>query len=151
MTYNPYQPPSSAVDGPQVGSDARLSARVIESLGKTRPWVLLMTVLGFVVAGVFALFGVALLFDDETKVRSIGWIYVGMGSVSLGVAITTRRYSAAIKQLLHGGGVAELEQAMDAQAKVWRVAGILTTIGVVLVVLAIIVAVVIGVVLARVF
>lgn len=142
MSFNPYQPPVSAYDGNYTNPDAGalVSDSIVASLRKTRPWVTLLAVLSFIGGGLTMLVGLVTLTDSPA---------VGFGELLLAViyllpGIALLRYSKAIDTLLHGGGVAELEQAVAAQASFWQLAGIMALVTIVLWVLAIIAVVTLG-------
>ena len=151
MNFNPYQAPTSAYDGSYTNfgnSGAAVTERTVASLRKTRPWVVLISVLTFVYGGFMVLAGLGIMATEQVGI-GIGYIFGAAVSMLPGVALI--RYGGAINKLLHGGGVAELEQAMDAQASFWQIAGIFALIGMVLIVLAIIVGIVAGAAFAGAF
>jgi hypothetical protein len=128
VNFNPYQAPTSAYDssytnyGQPVGA---VSERTIAALRKTRPWVVFISVVGFVFAGLAVLGGLASLASPDVG-AGIG-VIIG-ASLALLPAVAMIRYGNAINKLLHGGGVKELEESMEAQASVWQIAGIFTII-----------------------
>lgn len=139
MSFNPYQPPSSAYDGgyTSAGSGAGVSDRTVAALRKTRPWVLLIGVVGFVVSGFLLIGGLGTL--GKSVGEGVAIIVVGV--LCLLPAVAMVRFSQAINRLLHGGGVAELEQSIEAQATFWQITGIYTLLNLLGVVLVIIGAV----------
>ncbi|MFO7567974.1 MAG: hypothetical protein R6X02_35360 [Enhygromyxa sp.] len=134
LNFNPYQAPTSAYDGGYLNSgSAGVSDRTVAALRKTRPWVVFVAVISFVGAGFGLLGGLVLVTQSvgEGLVAIFGSVLVLLPGVAM------IRYSQAINRLLHGGGVAELEQSMEAQASVWQIFGIYLLIYLVLVVLAV--------------
>ena len=138
MSFNPYQAPTSAYDGSYPSSaqpGVRVSDRTVAALRKTRPWVVFIAVLTFIGAGFMILASLALM--TKSGAEGIGMIFGSVLILLPGVAMI--RFSQAINRLLHGGGVDELDQSMEAQASVWQVFGIYLLIYLVIVVLGLIV------------
>jgi hypothetical protein len=129
---NPYQPPSSGEDAR--GTDGAVSQRIVEALRKTKPWVSLVAISGFVIAGFSMLLGVLVLVGapDAEMAVGIGVGFLAWGSVVLGVSFPLHRYGRGIRRLLYGGGMSELELALESQTRFWQLAGVLTLISVIL-------------------
>jgi hypothetical protein len=135
LSFNPYQAPTSAYDGsyPSSGQPGvGVSDRTVAALRKTRPWVVFVAVMNFVGAGFMIL--ASLIIMTKSAAEGIGMIFGSVLVLLPGVAMI--RYGQAINRLLHGGGVAELEQSMEAQASVWQVFGVYLLIYLVLATLA---------------
>jgi hypothetical protein len=149
MNFNPYQAPTSAYDGSysNYGSSGVVSDRTIAALRKTRPWVVFIAVVSFVFTGFSALASLGAM--TTSVATGIGSLIVTAIYLLPGIALF--RYGSAINKLLHGGGVAELEQAMDAQASVWQIAGIFVLISLVLGVILLIAVVALGAAFANSF
>jgi hypothetical protein len=128
VSFNPYQPPASAhVDA--AGTDAAVSHRIVEAMRKTKPWVSLVAILGFVLSIVWVLLGLAVLLGSpEDDAAAVGISFLVWGGIMLGAAIPLRRFGRGIRKLLHGGGMADLELALEAQARFWQLAGVITLI-----------------------
>jgi hypothetical protein len=126
MSFNPYEPPTSAYDGNYTNPNAGavVSDSIIASLRKTRPWVAFLAILGFIGAGLMVLGGLAV----ATKIPAMGLGYLVGAAIGMIPALAMHRYAKALNKLLHGGGVPELEEAMDAQASFWQILGIFTLI-----------------------
>jgi hypothetical protein len=142
MSFNPYEPPTSAYDGGYTNPNAGavVSDRIVAALRKTRPWVTLLAVLGFIFGGLTALGSLAAF----SMMPAIGFAYLVVAGIYIGVSVMMLKYSNAINKLLHGGGITELEEAIDAQASFWQLAGILTLIFIVLMVIGGVMAAAIG-------
>ncbi len=142
---NPYQPPSYPTQDQwaQTQGPAQVSPAIIESLGKTRPWVLLIAILGSIWTGLFLLGGLGILVAARSTGiefgMGIGYLFVG--GLYLTPLVLMYRYCGAINRVMNSGGQHDLEQAIDAQRLFWQVMGILTLIGIVLGVLMVIGAV----------
>jgi hypothetical protein len=148
MNFNPYQAPTSAYDGgfSNYGSPSgAASERMVAALRKTRPWVMLIAVIGLVFSGLMALGALVAM----TEVPGLGVMYFVMAGLYVLPAVALIRYGNAINKLLHGGGLAELEQALDAQASFWQIAGIYTLVGLVLSVLGMFLMVAFGAALTQ--
>lgn len=138
---NPYQPPSYATQGQWAAmpGPSSVSPAIVESLRKTRPWVLLLAILGAIWTGFALLGGLGLAITAATVggegqgVIAVG--YLVMAGVYVLPLIMMFRYTGAIQRLLHGGGQQELEQAVDAQRSVWQVFGIMALLGIVFMIL----------------
>lgn len=133
MSFNPYQPPTSAYDGsqPNFGDNygntgAGVSDLTVAALRKTRPWVMLIGIVGLVFSGLGLLAGLISLTEGTE-----GVIVIVMMAIYLVPSILMVRYGNAINRLLHGGGVTELERSLDNQATFWQVAGIFTLVSLV--------------------
>ena len=50
MSFNPYEPPASG-KSEVLGTDGAVSDRIVEALRKTKPWVSLVAISGFVFGG----------------------------------------------------------------------------------------------------
>jgi hypothetical protein len=134
VSFNPYQPPTSAyVD---VGTDGAVSNRIVEALRKTKPWVSLVAWSGFVVGGLSVLVGLLVLFaaPEEALSDVFGIVYLVWGGITLGAAIPLYRFGRGIRRLLHGGGMADLEYALEAQTRFWQLAGVITLVSLLLMV-----------------
>jgi hypothetical protein len=143
MNFNPYQAPTSAYDGgfQNYGSPSGgVSDRTVAALRKTRPWVVLIAVIGLVFSGFMALASLVIM----TEMAAAGVAYLVMAGLYVLPAVALIRYGNAINKLMHGGGVAELEQALDAQASFWQIAGIYTLIGMVITVIGVIGVIAVG-------
>jgi hypothetical protein len=131
VSINPYQPPSSAQTDP-VGTDAAVSNRIVEALRKAKPWASLVAISWFVVAGFSVLSGLLLFAAPASKADTTG-IAVGFlvwGGITFGAALPLHRYTRRIRKLLHGGGMLELELALEAQTRFWQLAGVITLISI---------------------
>jgi hypothetical protein len=130
-SFNPYQPPSQAAQ-PMQGQWAHthgpnsVSPAIIESLRKTRPWVMLIAVLGAIGVGFMVLGGLVML----ATLGAPAVVYLVMAGIYALPLISMFKFSSAIERLLHGGGQPELEQAVDAQRSFWQTMGIFTLVGI---------------------
>jgi hypothetical protein len=129
VSFNPYEPPASAYpDAP--GTEGAVSNRIIEALRKAKPWVSLVAISGLVVGILSVLIGLLVLFTAPEKrwADAAGIFYLVWGGITLGAAIPLHRFARGIRRLLHGGGMADLESALEAQARFWQLTGVITLI-----------------------
>lgn len=141
MSFNPYQPPTAGSDEPFTSSQpgqGSVSGRTLQALRKTKPWIVLFVVLGFIGTGFCGLgaLGVISMAARSGLPMWLGFIYIVIGAIYLMPTLALFKYSKAIDRLGYGGGVEQLDEAIEAQAKFWQVAGILTVVGIVLAILA---------------
>ena len=128
---NPYSPPTST-------EETRLgwtSEPVVESLRQTRPWVLLFSILGFIVAAIILLAGLiqaAMSFAEPSPRKAGEAVGAGMFTLMLGLlyffpSLYLLRFAGHIRDLTHGHRLADLEAALTAQRSFWRFCGIAVT------------------------
>jgi fatty-acid desaturase len=128
--FNPYQPPSHPPQGQWATQGASsVSPAIVESLRKTRPWVMLLAVLGSIWAGFCVLGALGLLVAGPAALALVYLVFAGIYMLPI---VNMYRFAGAINRLQHGGGQQELEQAMEAQQNFWQVIGIMTLVGMVL-------------------
>lgn len=131
---NPYQPPSYTTQGQwaQAQGPSQVSPAILDSMRKTRPWVMLIAILGSIWTGLFVIAALGFMAAGSSATMGMGFAYlIGAGIYAVPL-VMMYRYSGAINRLMHGGGQQELEQAVDAQRTMWQVFGIMTLIGIVL-------------------
>lgn len=148
---NPYEPPVGAYGEP-AGTDGAVSSRIVEALRKAKPWVSLVAISGFVIGAFSVLVGLVLVFGaPKDDLRGVGIAYLVWAGMILGAAIPLHRYARGIRKLLHGGGMAELERALEAQTRFWQLAGIITLISVIVMIGGILLMILFATVLTAVF
>ncbi len=123
---------------PAFAAGSEVSTRTVELLAKTRTWVRLLGILGYLGAGLALLGGLVVL---VTTVRA--GTGIGVGSVALlayifvagliaGFATLLNRYSSRITVVQSTRQVQALDQALDAQRLLWKVIGVLALLGVII-------------------
>lgn len=149
---NPYAPPGSRLDGPAAasgGSDG-VSSLVLEHLKNTKPWVRLMSVLGYIgaalmlIISIFAFLGGAFvkeLSGGEFPVAALGFVYLLMAFLSIAPSLYLWRYATAIGVLLDSRRPRDLETALGYQKSYWRFIGIMVAVLMVIYALAIVAAI----------
>lgn len=162
MHRDPYDPPSDHPKGPPFAPPIRHqelpTANIVESLRGTRPWMLLMAILGFLGAGLMFLGGLFVIMaaslgsaasQGETPIGffwAFGLIYLVAAGWYVFVSVVLVRGFSSMGRVIDGGGIAELEDAIDKQRVFWKTLGISVIAGMILAVLAMI-----GVAVAAVF
>ena len=137
---NPFQSPLSESTSYSGGIDP--SARTVELLRQTRPWVLFMAILGTIVTCIMI---ALMLFQIITLVAmgNAGPAEIGAAAGMIGMSslitliyilpiIFLYRYASRIKALVAGGGTMELDSALEAQKSFWKTIGIVAAVFVVL-------------------
>jgi len=136
MSDNVFAPPVSDIAGEPVAGrrgQVGVALGIIEKLEGSRPWVLLLSVMGFI-SVVFLVFGaMALLLADGNLAQNeipteLKW---GMGLAYLVIALLYTfpslflfRYARKIKAV-RSEGLPGLEEALDQQRKFWAYVGMM--------------------------
>jgi len=135
IAINPYASPRAGgeVEPSEAGGITRGTRR---ALAETRPWVLFLSILGFIGAGLSALAGISWLFLAMAAIATIGAvgaILLFMALVTLGAAglygfasYHLFTYSGSIDRFLRSSAPGDLERAMMAQKSFWKLVGIVT-------------------------
>lgn len=141
MNFNPYQPPNPVGPGPmhaqpqpQPQPQSVASARLMEGMRRTKPWVTLFAVLGFISAGFMVLAALGMMVAaSEAGVPGFFGLFYLVGAAFYGVpAILLMKYASAIGSFVNLGGLSQLEDAVEAQQKFWQLVGILFLVGIIL-------------------
>ena len=140
--------PGSERDAKQKADRAMLNY-IKNSLRATRPWTLLLSILGFLFVGFSILTGLALLFGrsllptpaDAPPLILTGIINIAAGIMYLVPSIWLLKYSSSIGKFLRGGGAIELGNALAYQKSFWKFVGILTLISIIIAILGILAAI----------
>ncbi len=136
---DPYRPPRADLSQrPAAAASAAITRNMIDSLVKTRPWVLLIGVV-MIVGCVFMVFGgLAMLalgniagFGGEglgpMAGAGFGAAYLVLALLYFFPALYLLRYAGAIKRI-GPANPAAMEEALARQASFWRLVGILTAL-----------------------
>lgn len=142
------------------GGRGAVSDSVLASLRKTRPWVLLIAVLGFIGTAFIAIAAVSILAGGAMMgqvaglgdngaaalmgsgaMMGVGVLYLLMALIYFFVSLYLLRYASAIKRLSSSMSLPDLESALNHQASFWKLAGILALISIVLMVLGMVAAI----------
>ena len=158
--YNPYQAPQTndpVFGGGGAGPNESAQAASFEALKKTRPWVIFLSILGFLGAGGMVLVGFfMLIFGSAMKTVTKGpmdglspvlsLFYFVLGAFQVVPSVLLFQYGSSIGDFSRSGGSIEtLAVAVKKQASFWKFTGIAMAVIIGIYVVAIIVAVVVGV------
>lgn len=146
-----FAAPKSVVSdiGSGVGT---ISSSIMVSMAKTRPWVLMFAILGFIGAGLMLIGsigaiigGIAMLnssmgsesIDQAARASSggmlvIGLFYLAITALYFFMSLYLLRYAGAIKRLKFSNQMADLEAALASQASFWKLVGIMILVSIVL-------------------
>ena len=141
-----YDPPLSHVADVNPTNDEGITSSMVEALRRTKPWVLLIGIV-LLISAAFMIFGTFGIFAASTMslgtegpgtatMIGIGVMYAVMSAMYLMLGIYLFKFSSAIGRLVDLASVVNMEAALDSQRKFWKLAGILTAIAVVLMVVA---------------
>ncbi len=122
-----------------------VTGSMIESMRSTKPWTMLISILGFVMVGFMVLFGAGFTFfagmfmpqQQSAPASIMGVLYILLSAVYFVPALYLYRYSSAIARFLANNGANDLESALAHQKSFWKFSGIMTLISIVVGVLAI--------------
>ncbi|QTR44890.1 hypothetical protein J9253_12775 [Thiothrix litoralis] len=133
------------------GGSGVLTDAIINALKKTRPWVLLLAIVGFISAALMAVIAVPILMGstmmsglEGAEAEQLGamagaGVMIGMGVMYLVFAaiyfmasLYLLRYAGSIKRAVSSLSVTDLEAALDQQASFWKLIGIMALIFIVL-------------------
>lgn len=148
---NHYAPPQSDLADVKGNSGTGISNTMIEAMRGTKPWVLLIGIVlivssSFMILGSIGVFIASTIhLESETSppgvLAGVGAMYAVLGVVYIFMAVYLLKYNSAIGRLLGSATTADMEDALLAQRKFWRLAGIITAIMLVVMVIGILVAI----------
>jgi hypothetical protein len=151
---DPYRPPRAGLSQRSTpAASAAITRNMIESLVKTRPWVLLIGIV-MIVGCVFMVFAGLAMFAigniaglggeglGPMAGAGIGAAYLVFAVLYFFPALYLMRYAGAIKRIGPANPTA-MEEALARQASFWRLVGILTAllIGLYVVAIAVVAAI----------
>ena len=130
---NPYASPENEAQGEGA---AWATPMVIDMLSQTRPWVLFLSIVGFLGAGLMMVVGVfgGIAAAMGTMPGMGGMeaivfiVYFAMGLLYLIPAYFLLRYGLSIGHFVRDPTAERLSEALRAQRSFWRFVGILTAI-----------------------
>jgi hypothetical protein len=141
---NPYAAPGARQVQSQAPVEAGVSARTVELMRRTRPWVLFLAVLG-AISSAFMLLGalaVVALGGAATKAMMgkdmegapawlpmlIAGVYALVAALYVIPVVKLFKYSGAINALARTRSLRDLEAAIDYQRSFWKFVGLMTAI-----------------------
>jgi len=126
-----------------------VSPGTVNLLDRTRPWVMFLSIMGFVAAGFMLLgglgVGIAGLATQKPEFAVIAILYPLFGLAYIFPSLYLYRYAKRSQALLANPNFQQLESALDAQRSFWKFAGIMTIIGIASTILIFMFAIVAGV------
>lgn len=148
---NPYQAPTeSRLAAGLPGGGQWATPTVIELLSQTRPWVLFLSIIGFLVAGlcvvggVFGAIAIAGAALGGVERATILIVYPLIGVIYFFPSLYLFRCSRAIRDLRDTHDVLHLENALRAQKSFWRFCGIVVALVIALYGVMLVMAVIAG-------
>jgi len=134
-SINPYEAPASERGGVPVGGPVPgepLTESMLESLRRTRPWALFLAILSFVFCGFIGLGAVGLIAvavvegDDVPVLVGVGGFYLALAVIYFVLGFFLVRYARSIGTVNETGRAEEVEDALWAQQRFWKAAGVVT-------------------------
>lgn len=128
----------------------RINQETLDKLGGTRPWVLFLSILGFILTGLYALMTVGALVmggrmgGAGSPFLMIVLLYSVSALIYFFLSLFLFKYSTRIGEFTRTGHINHLNDALAQQLAFWRLVGILAAIGVVLILLALMFAIIGG-------
>jgi hypothetical protein len=108
---------------------------MVTHLRETKPWVRLMSVLGFIGSALMLVLGIFMPFlgavSEEFGVVggvAMGLVYLFVGFFYFFPSLLLFRYANAIRDLLKSGDNSAMESALAHQKRFWRLVGIATLV-----------------------
>jgi hypothetical protein len=138
-SFNPYASPQIAPAPAEAGQESLFGVR--RALERTRPWLVFLAVLGFILAGLTALGGllgfVVMASGAEPAVGFlVGAMYFAIAAVYFFPSVFMIGYVRRIGGFLRSNSMAALEQAIAAQFRIWLCLGIMGILWIALMVVA---------------
>ena len=117
-------------------STFRPTESMMLSLRQTKPWAMLISVLGFISIALMLLFSMGTLFVFPKGAGGSSFfpgILSSIMNLLMGIlyffpALFLFKFASAIGRLLEGGGTKDMEEALINQKSFWKFAGILTLV-----------------------
>jgi hypothetical protein len=116
-----------------------VAAEVVTILAKTKPWVRLLSVLGFMGLGLIVLASIGILVVPMESMGSsslvpriaASLIYLTSALLQFPAVLFLHRYARQISGLIASKDQADLENALHAQRSFWKYVGIFTLVSVI--------------------
>ena len=130
-------------------SELKITSHMIDSMRSTRPWVMFLSVLGFISVGFMVLAAMIIMVVgsvlpqhfDGFPAALMGIMYIFMSFFYLVPSIYLFRYSSAIGRFLDSMAASEMESALSYQKSFWKFVGIVAIVMFVFAILGIIAAI----------
>ena len=150
---NVYSPPESPVgDTLEAGSGwGSVTPAMVEHLARTKPWVRLMAIVGFIGTAFLLIGAIGLMVAGSAspalggRGALLGGLYLVLALVYVYPSVLLFRYASAVGRLVDSRNLGHMESALALQRSFWRLLGILTIAMLVVYVVAIVALVAVGV------
>jgi hypothetical protein len=146
LPENPYAAPREAAtpipSGAQPTTETGITPKIRQEFMETRPWVMLLSILSFVSAGLSALAALGLLVSGGIMSIINGLVGLVMAAIPGISAYLMYTFASKLAMFLKTDKTQDLESAMTAQKMFWKFTGILACVGVGLAVIMMVLAVV---------
>ena len=147
---NQYAPPQSDVADMNRSNATGITNSMIDAMRGTKPWVLLIGIV-LIISAIFMLLGTLGIFAagalsqesmgaEAGVILGVGAMYALMSIIYILMGIYLFKYSSAIGRLLQSASVVDMEEALNSQRKFWKIAGVITAVMLVVMVIGIIAA-----------
>ena len=155
-----FATPKSDVSGSTIGnnnSGNTITTGIVDQLKRTRPWVFLISIVGFIFTALMAIGTVGIFFGGGAAMMSGGamppgmggsGLIMGMGAMYLVMTILyfvisfyLLKYAGAIKKFIASGTSQDMEHALKHQASFWKLVGILTLVTIVLMIVMMVIGI----------
>jgi hypothetical protein len=136
---NPYQAPAADLVSVPSHSAEAYTPGMVQALKETKPWVRFLSILGFIISGLFILggllfAGLAAIMPELSGNGSAGVTYVvvlaymAMGGIGIVPFVQLHKYANSIGDVARGAGAAGIESALARQRSFWRISGIMAVV-----------------------
>ena len=146
-TQDAYAPPQSTVRDVS-GGTGLMTDSIVNSLRKTRPWVLLLAIMGFIGTAFILIAAIGMALGGDMLMQGMqdggglpgGFVYgavalyLVLGIIYFMASWYLLKYAGAIKRAVTGMNLEDLEIALAKQASFWKLMGILTLISIIAVI-----------------
>ncbi|MEB8430914.1 DUF5362 family protein [Cocleimonas sp. KMM 6892] len=155
-----FATPKSDVAGTTIGnnnSGNAITTGIVDQLKRTRPWVLLISIVGFIFTALMAIGTVGIFFGGGAAMMGGpgmpsgiggGGLIIGMGVMYLimtilyfVISLFLLKYAGAIKRFVASGTAQDMEAALKHQASFWKLIGILTLLTIVIMIVMMVVGI----------
>ena len=151
-----FATPKSDVSGSTMGNNSTITNGVVNQLKRTRPWVLFLSIIGFLFTALMAIGTLGIFFGGGAAILSgtgqggagasgmimgMGLVYLLMTALYFFASLYLLKYAGSIKKVVNSGSSQDLEMALKAQASFWKLVGILSLVMVAFMLIALVLGV----------
>ncbi len=150
-SLNPYAPPAaslqpstSAVDSPY----GAITENMVQEFERGRPWMRFLAILGYIFGALQVVAAIAMAFTlSSSEVPGgplIALIYLAAAWMYYVFASRLSKSATAIEEIRQGGGAEAITQAIHHQSSFWRLMGIISLVGLLVMVVIVLIAIVVA-------